>query len=561
MFLASYIQTIFPKVLGNTIDLMKVDGFQEKQIIINVLYILLIAAGTFACTFFWRNLVIGNARNLECHLREKLYQHFQKLSPEFYSVRKTGDLIAYAINDISAVRMTFGPAMAMSFNGIVICASSVYFMLAMINLRLTLITLAPLLVVIYLMIVIGREIQSRFKTVQENFSSISDRVQENISGIRVIKSYVQEEQEIVGFETLSSQMMESSVKMVRISSFLSPAIEFCFSISFVISLIAGGNMVRQGSISLGDFIAFNSYLAMITAPIISIGRVITYWQRGMASLERLNEIFQVQPRITDRVNAVKERIHGDIEFKNLTFYYPGATTPALRDINLKIRQGQTVGIIGRTGSGKTTLANLLLKFYNVPSGQIYLDGKEINNYSLESIRNSFGFVPQETFLFSATIKENIVFFKDIYSNDEIEQVSQYSHIYDSILGFPDGFNTVIGERGVNLSGGQKQRIAIARAIIKDPAILILDDALSAVDTITQTYILKNFKTIRRGKTTLIISHRASAIAEADEIIVMVQGRVAEKGAPGELLQKGGLYHEIYMEQVKEDQKSFNGEAL
>ena len=558
MFLASYIQTLFPRVLGKIIDLMKVSGFNEKRILINILYILLIAGGTFISTFLWRNLVIGNARNLECYLRERLFQHFQKLSPEFYSKRKTGDLIAYAINDISAVRMTFGPATAMSFNGIVICASSIYFMMISIDFRLTLMVLAPLLVVIYFMLSIGKKIQVLFKKVQENFSAISDKVQENIYGIRVIKSYVQEDQEIKNFEDLSDQMMESSIKMVRTSSYLSPIIELSFSVSFVLTLVIGGNMVLKGSITLGEFIAFNSYLAMIMAPTVSMGRVITIFQRGMASLERLNEIFRIQPRIAEKVDALKERIHGAIEFRNLTFCYPGAKKAALKGINLRVQQGGTLGITGKTGSGKSTLANLLLKLYNIPGGEIFLDGKDINDYSLESIRNSFGFVPQETFLFSATIKENIVFFKDVYSDDDIEKVSHYSHIYDSITGFPDGFNTMLGERGVNLSGGQKQRLAIARAIIKDPAILILDDALSAVDAITQGHILKNFKTYRQDKTTLIISHRVSAVSDADQIIVLDHGRICETGTHSELLEKGGLYYELYMEQAKENQQSFQG---
>lgn len=561
MFLTSYIQTLFPKVLGNTIDLMKADGFSQKPIFINIVYILLIAVATFIYTFLWRNLVIGNARNFECYLREKLYQHFQTLSQEFYSKRKTGDLIAYAINDISAVRMAFGPATAMSFNAIVICASSIYFMLTFIDPKLTLLTLVPILAVIYFMGALGKRIQVCFKKVQENFGAISDKVQENISGIRVIKAYVQEEQEIQNLDILSNRMMESSIQMVKTSSFLSPLIELGFSASFVINLIIGGNMVLKGRISLGDFIAFSSYLTMIMAPVLSIGRVITNFQRGMASLERLNEIFQIQPEITDRTNPLKERIIGDIRFCNLTFRYPGARKAALQDINLAIHPGQTLGIIGKFGSGKSTLANLLLKLYNVNPGEIYLDGKDINDYSLESIRNSFGFVPHETFLFSATIKDNIFFFKDIYTNDDLEKVSEYSHIYDSIIGFPDGFNTMLGERGVNLSGGQKQRIAIARAIIKDPAILILDDALSAVDTITQNHILKNFKNFRSGKTTLIISHRVSAVADADEIIVLDRGRIREQGTHNELLKKGGLYYDIYREQTKDNQQSFQYEGL
>lgn len=550
MFLASYIQTLLPKVLGNTFDIMKIDGFDEERIFINILYMLLIALGTFISTFLWRYFVNGNARKLECHIREYLFQHFQTLSPEFYSKRKTGDLIAYAINDISAVRTTFGPASALSFNGIVICVSSIYFMFTSINSQLTLITLAPLPVVIYLTLIIGNQIQTRFKKVQESFGAISDKVQENIYGIRVIKSYVQEDKEIHKFEQLNDQMMEANIQLVRTSACLAPIIELCFSISFVLSLVIGGNMVLQGSISLGDFVAFNGFLTMIMVPIVSIGRVVNLFQRGMASLERLNEIFRTKPDVEETAGALQQLITGDIEFRHLTFRYPGTQKASLEDINLQISQGQILGIIGKTGSGKSTLANLLLKLYNANPEEILLDHRDINDYSLDFIRNSFSFVPQDTFLFSATIKDNIVCFKDIYHQDDIEKAAQYSHIYDSIIGFPEGFKSMVGERGVNLSGGQKQRMAIARAIIKDAPVLILDDALSAVDTITETHILKNLKFLRKDKTTLIISHRISAVKDADAIIVMDYGRICEQGTHAELLDKGGLYYEIFQNQAK-----------
>jgi len=561
MFSASFIQTLFPNVLGNTIDIMKVNGFSDKPVYINILYILIIAISTFISTYLWRNIVIGNSRTFEFYLRENLFRHFQKLSPEFYSKRKTGDLIAYAINDISAVRMAFGPALTLSFNSIVICASSIYFMIVTIDFRLTLITLAPLPIVIFFMLIIGKQIQIRFKEVQENFGTLTDKVQENIYGIRVIKAYVQEDKEILDFDNLSDRMMDSIIKMVKTSSYLSPVIELCFSVSFVLGLIIGGNMVLRGSISLGDFIAFNTYLVMIMAPIVSIGRVVTIFQRGMASLERLNEIFRIQPDIQENIDALEQRIQGGIEFKSLTFTYPGAKEPTLQDINLKIPQGHTVGIIGKTGSGKSTLANLLFKLYNVTPGEIALDGQDINDYSLSSIRNSFGFVPQDTFLFSATIKNNIVFFKDTYSDDEIEKASRDSNIYDSIINFPDGFNTMLGERGVNLSGGQKQRLSIARAIIKNPSVLILDDALSAVDTVTEAHILSSLRVLSKTKTTLIISHRVSAVAGADEIIVLEHGRICEKGTHNELLDKGGLYYDIYTEQIQDAKKAYQNEAI
>ncbi len=551
MFLASYIQTLFPRVLGDVIDLLKAQNFTRSSILVKIGLLLAISFTAFAFTYGWRSLVIGNARKLECSLREELYRHFQTLSPEFYSSRKTGDLIAYGINDIQAVRMAFGPATAMSVNGIVICVSSVYFMLTSVDFLLTLLTLAPIPFVVLFMTLIGKRIRKRFVKVQELFGEISDRVQENINGIRVIKAYVQEDKEIEEFKALGDRVLEANIRMVRTSSLLTPMIEACFSISFVLNLVLGGKMVLNGSISLGGFVAFNTYLAMIMAPVISIGRVVSIFQKGAASLQRLDEIFSVRPKVVDGQKHIRQNIEGDIAFKNLTFYYPGAARPALADINLTIEKGRTLGIIGKTGSGKTTLANLLLKLYNSPPGQLYLDGTDINDYSLDAIRNSFSFVPQDTFLFSTSIKENIISFKNIYSEGEIESASRFSSIFESISQFPDGFDTLLGERGVNLSGGQKQRISLARAIIRDSSILILDDALSAVDTVTEAHILKNFETHRKGKTTLIISHRISAVSNADEIIVMNQGRIQECGTHEELMGKEGLYYEIFKEQDRE----------
>jgi ATP-binding cassette subfamily B multidrug efflux pump len=554
MFLSSYVQTLFPKVLGKTIDILKVKNFDMSMVKLNVLYILLIAAATFVCTYIWRNFVIGNARNLECHLREELFGHLQKMSVQFYNNHKTGNLIAYAINDINAVRMTFGPATAMSFNGVLICIISIYSMVKTVNWKLTLICLFPIPFITVFMFFVGKIVQKRFRTVQENFADISDKIQENIYGIRVIKAYSQEKDEINNFEELNIKMMDSNLAMVRISSFLSPAIEICFSISFVMNLIIGGNMVLKRQITLGEFIAFNTYLTMIIRPVIMLGKIITIFERGLASLKRLNDIFNLAPEILDGGKGLKTPLEGEIELRNLSFAYPNSSEKALEGINLTIKKGSTIGIVGKTGSGKTTLANLLLKLYNVEDGKIYLDGNDINDYCLAAIRNCAGFVPQDNFLFSASINDNITFFKEGYSSNDIKAAARSSCIYDSIMNFPYGFDTVLGERGVNISGGQKQRVSIARAVIKNPPILILDDALSAVDTITETQILKNFKEVRKGKTAIIIAHRLSSVQDADEIIVLDKGKICENGTHQELIAKGGLYYDIYREQREENKK-------
>jgi len=560
MLLTSYIQTLFPKVLGNTIDILKMNNFNPKSVHVNIVYILLIAAGTFASMYVWRNLVSGNARNLECCLRKKLFDHFQKLSPEFYNRRKTGDLIAYAINDINAIRMTFGPATVMSVNGMVICIISVYSMSRAINWWVTILSLLPVPFIVFFMFNIAKIVRKRFIKVQENFASISDRVQENINGIRVIKAYVQEEAEVRKFEELNDKMVESNLDRIRVSAYLKPLIELCFTISFVLNLILGGNMVLKGKISLGDFIAFNGYLTMIMSPISSIGRIITIFQRGMASLNRLNEIFNVNSHIEEGEGLIKTSVKGILEIKNLSFSYPDSKEIILSDINLTIPQGHTIGIIGKTGSGKSTLVNLLLKMYNVEKGKIFLDEIDINDYQLSTLRDSFGLVPQDNFLFNASISNNIRFFKDIYSHDEVINAAKNSCIYESIMGFQDDFNTILGERGVNISGGQKQRICIARALIKNPKILVLDDALSAVDTITERQILENFKKIRKNKTTIIITHKISSVIDADEIIVLDKGKILEKGTHLKLLEKEGLYYDIYKSQYQ-DSKIGSGDEV
>ncbi len=550
MFLTSYIQSFFPRVLGDTIDILGTSNFTFNLVKIKIVYILLITIGTFISTYAWRNLIVVNARNLECHLREKLYNHFQKLSSDFYNKRKTGDLIAYAINDVSAVRMTLGPATAMIINGFTLSSVSIYSMTKIMGLKFTFMMLIPIPFIVFFMIKIGRLVQKRFRVVQENFASISGRVQENIYGIRVIKSYVQEEAEAEKFETLSDAMMESNINMIKVSSSLSPLIQISFSVSFVMNLIMGGSMVLNGEISLGDFIAFNGYLTMIMRPIISMGRVINIVQRGMASIKRLDTILNVNPKILDGAKMISTAIEGEIEFRNLSFSYGSSDKTALENVSIKIPKGHTIGITGKTGSGKTTLVSLLLKLYTSSQNEIFVDSVDINDYCLETLRSSIGYVPQDNFLFSASIKENIKFFKDIYTDEEVEKAARMSCIYDSIIDFPNGFDTMLGERGVNLSGGEKQRISIARAIIRNPAILILDDSLSAVDTITESKLLKNIRKWREGKTTIIIAHRISTIKDADFIIVLDQGRIYENGTHDELIKKGGLYCETYKSQHK-----------
>lgn len=546
---SSYVATLFPKVLGNIIDILKTTNFDENIVKKNILYILLISVGIFVLTYGWRNLIMRNARKFECELRHKLFKHFQIMSPEFYNQRKTGDLIAYSINDIGAVRMMLGPAVAMSVNGITLLIVSIYSMISEINPRLTLLCIIPIPFVIFIILKCGSLIQKRFRRVQKIFADISGNVQENIYGIRVIKAYAQEEEEISKFDTLNNKMVNANIKMVRVSSVMVPLIQSCFGISFMLNLIIGGNMVIQGTISLGSFTAFNTYLTMIMAPIVSIGRIVNVIQRGRASYKRLDDIFKSKPEITDRDGCIDKKLEGNIEIKNLSFSYTGAKDE-LSNIDISLPQGKKLGVIGRTGSGKTTLIEILEKLYKCKDGQVFIDGVDINDCSINAVRQTIVCVPQNNFLFSDSIKNNITFFNDAYSESDIEKAAEDACIKESIDGFSKGFDTVLGEKGVNISGGQKQRISIARAIIKDPPVLVLDDSLSAVDTITEKKIVENLSAIRANKSTIIISHKLSAVQTCDEIIVLDNGKIVERGTHEELLKEGGLYYEIYEQQQK-----------
>jgi len=549
---SSVLQLIIPKLLGYIIDCLENRCENQVKIFLLTLGMLGIAMGLFGLKYVWRYFIMGRARDLECYLRAKLFAHLQSLPVKFFNNKKTGDLMAYAINDLNAIRQASAFGVVFLIDGIIINLASLFVMIQTINPVLTAAALAPITIAVVIILKIGRHIRSRFLEVQRAFSDISDKTQENISGIRVVKAYVQEENEVKKLEKASLHRMDVQMSYVKLSALLGPAVQVCFGISYTLVLIIGSSYVLKGIITLGDFIAFNTYLALLTGPITNVGKIVEVWQRAMASAKRLDEIFMTKTDITDETPSfAREKFKGSIRIKGLNFCYPGTTRKALKDINIDLEAGKTLAIIGKTGSGKTTLINLLLRLYKLDRGKIFIDGVDINDIPIATLRENIGCVPQDNFLFSATIRDNIEFFRDCYTEEEVEEATRMSSVYENIVDFPESFDTVVGERGITLSGGQKQRISIARAIIKDPSILILDDSLSAVDTKTEEEILVNIKKVLNGRTGIIIAHRISTIKHADEIVVLDKGRIIERGTHDYLLSIKGNYYKLYCSQMAE----------
>jgi len=504
-------------------------------------------------------MVIGISREIEFDLRNDLFQHLESLSYSYYQRTRTGDIMARATNDLNAVRMLLGPAIMYSANTIVFTAGALAFMLS-ISPRLTFYAFLPLPLVSITVQYFGKQIHERFEKIQAMFSEISARAQENFSGARVIRAYVQEEPEIAAFETSNREYIDRSLKLVRLMGMLWPTLETMLGLAIVLVLWLGGREVLLGRMTVGGFVAFNTYMVQLTWPVIALGWVINIFQRGTASMRRINEILVEQPEIQDspevRAKAAGEgegatQIRGGIEFRGLNFAYNGI--PVLHDINLRIPEGSSLAIVGPTGSGKTTLVSLIPRIYDAPPGTVWIDGKPVREFSLGPLRRQIGFVPQETFLFSETIRENIAFGKENATDEEVDLAAEAANIAQDIEEFPEQYRTLVGERGITLSGGQKQRTAIARAIIRNPRILVLDDALSSVDTHTEDKILNHLREVMHNRTTIFISHRVSTVRNADQIAVLHAGRIVEQGTHDELLARNGYYSDLYNKQLLEEE--------
>jgi ATP-binding cassette subfamily B protein len=553
ILLSEFFYVIIPILIGRAVDDLKAGVTFEKL----SLFASLILGSTILsgiASFFTRQTIIVASRKIEYDMRNDFYRHVQGLHYLYFRDKKVGDIMAYATNDIPAVRNFLGPGIMYSIETTIEFVVILAIMFSM-NLKLTLITLIPLPLISYLVYKVGKIVHEKYEDIQEHFGTITTLAQENIAGIRVIKSYVREDYEIEKFRKVNFEYFIKNIKLAKVQSLTYPLMILITGISIILVIWYGGYQVIKGTMTLGQLTSFLIYLGYLIWPMIAFGWIINLTQRAAASMDRLFEVMRVQPQIkdTEETDFSIKQINGEIEFKDVWFKYPDSENYVLKGVSFKVEQGQTVGIVGYTGSGKTTLVNLIPRLFDPDKGEVLIDGVNVKKIPLKVLRGSIGYVQQDVFLFSDTVKNNITFGVDGVDEDKIISVAKIAHIYDEVMEFPNKFDTIVGERGITLSGGQKQRVGLARALIKEPKILILDDSFSSVDAYTEEMILKNLKEYRKGRTTIIISHRITAVKDADFIIVLDDGEIVESGTHDELIELGGIYAELYQKQILEEE--------
>lgn len=559
---AQVIQISFDLVSENIAIYRLFNGFERQTVVNEIFGHTLMLFGLIVLTlallrgiflFFMRQTIILMSRHIEYDVKNEIYNHYQQLSMAFYRRNNTGDLMNRVTEDVSRVRMYLGPAIMYTINTIVLFIMIVSFMFS-VNVKLTLYALLPLPLLAITIYYVNNMINNRSERIQEQLSALSNFVQETFSGIRVIKSYVREEDVRDKFDVESENYKTHSMALVQVQALFFPLILLLVGLSTILTVYIGGIEVINGTISSGNIAEFIVYVTQLTFPVMSLGWVTSLIQRAAASQKRINEFLHTQPEIISGMTEPSS-LNGRIEFKNVSFTYPDTGIEALKNVSFEVKPGEFLAIIGRTGSGKSTIANLLMRMYDTNSGDILIDGKPVGDLDLNSFRHQVGFVPQEVFLFSDTIRNNIAFGIPNPGDESIKNAAKNADVYQNIKGFEKGFDTLIGERGITLSGGQKQRLAIARAIIKEPQILIFDDCLSAVDTRTEEQILNNLGSIMKDRTSILIAHRVSTIKNADKILVINEGKIMEQGSHKTLMSEKGIYFELYQKQLLEEQTS------
>ena len=562
LLIVDVLQLFIPRVIKYVIDDLTLGIISPSRLLLYGLEVLILALGIGSFRYIWRYFLLGTARRIEKALRDRLFIHLQTLSSSYFSHTKVGDLMAHATNDIDAVRMSLSLGVVFLMDTIILGVLTIFFMI-FIHPKLTLFAILPMPLITLITLLFSRSIHHRFEILQKTFASLTERVREGIAGIRVIKAYVLEERETEKLSHLSQDYIQKNLNVTKVWGMFFPIILFFSNLSMAIVLYLGGKLTIFQSISTGDFVAFMSYLGLLAWPMMALGWAINVIQRGSASMDRLNRIFEETPEISDSSDVIRlGPLKGRIEMRGLTFSPGNGGNPLLQDIHLTVEEGERMVVVGRTGSGKTILCNLVARILEPRQGYLFFDGIEIHEIPLEVLRKSVGYVPQDTFLFLDTIRENIAFGKLDATDKEIEEAARLAQINDEIMEFPEGTNTVIGEKGITLSGGQRQRIAIARAILMNPPIFILDDALSSVDIQTEERILEGLEKFLQGKTSILITHRIAPLRRADRIIVLEQGRVAEMGDHNTLLSKGGIYTDLYWQrQLEEELEKENSGTL
>jgi ATP-binding cassette, subfamily B, multidrug efflux pump len=552
LILVGILDVVPPKLIGMAIDDIQVGEMSNGKIGKYVGYLILIMVFSYGITYVWMYKLFGGAFLVERKLRSRFMKHLLKMSPTFYEKNRTGDLMARATNDLKAISITAGFGILTLVDSSVWMLTLIITMGLLISWKLTIAAILPLPIMAYIMQIYGNRIHKRFMEAQDAFGELNDRVLESVAGVRVIRAYVQEEADGRRFHQLTEDVFEKNIKVARIDSLFDPTVKILVGLSYMIGLGYGAYLVFNQAITLGDLVAFNVYLGMLIWPMFAIGELINIMQRGNASLDRVNETLSFQETVENPAQPIKVENPERIDFEKVTFRYPSSKEDNLTNISVQLQKGQTLGIVGKTGSGKTTFIKQLLRQYPLGTGELSISGVPLKEQTLYQVRKWIGYVPQDHVLFSKSVKENILFGNSQATEEELEKAVDLSALRKDLEMLPEGLETLVGEKGVALSGGQKQRISIARALIRNPEILILDDSLSAVDAKTEKKIIENIREIRKDKTTIITTHRMSAVQHADQILVLDDGKIIEEGTHEQLLSTDGWYKEQYLRQQVEN---------